>query len=240
MPLKEDISIIIQIGKVSLPKLLWWKSYDVCTYIDDFRPRYSLVLRGWENSKLLEEVIDSFERNGILDVKISGNSLDFIRNYKKLNYVKDLQINQLNPENKSEKDIIDYANFWKLLFTKNIYDLRIESTITDDWFIDLLLNYLRADNNSGSQLKINDLEINLENGTDPKQFLKALEHNYMIKTVKLITPKHVKVDSSTERLAEKFRNKRIATEIGLNCDNKRFRISQKKNSLKYFILMQYS
>ena len=67
----------------------------------------------------------------------------------------------------------------------------------------------------------------MQNIKDVERILEALKENYIIKTIRLDTLR--KVESLTVSLAEDFRQKRVATEIGINWDNKRFRICDKKN-----------
>ena len=72
-----------------------------------------------------------------------------------------------------------------------------------------------------------DLELKLQNTKDVERILQALKENYIIKTVRLNTLN--KVEPSTLNLAKEFRNKRISTEISINCNDRRFRICEKKN-----------
>ena len=110
-------------------------------------------------------------------------------------------------------------------FQNNIIDLRVDIIIEFDWFTDLIVDFWsKNQENFGS--KLIDLELILQNTKDVERILIALKDNYMIKTIRLNTMN--KVEESTVRTAQEFRQKRVSTEIGINWSDRRFRICDKK------------
>ena len=93
----------------------------------------------------------------------------------------------------------------------------------------MLLDFCSTENDISPGRNINDLELNLSNHDDPLKFFKALENNYMIKTLKLFTLEPLGKPDKTISVADKFRSKRICTEIMLNLKSDRFKCAKDKN-----------
>ena len=92
----------------------------------------------------------------------------------------------------------------------------------------MLINIWSTENENSLGRNINDLELNLRDSEDVLRFFKALDQNYMIKTLRLHTSKSLGYNKKIEEVADQFRDKRIATEIWLNSGIKRFRDSKNK------------
>ena len=82
--------------------------------------------------------------------------------------------------------------------------------------------------------KLRDLELAVKTAKDTKMLLEALEDNFMIKTVRLVTAKaSQKTDEATDQLIENFQNSRVGTEIRVNSNNPKFK-KTKTSSIEVF------
>ena len=82
--------------------------------------------------------------------------------------------------------------------------------------------------------KLRDLELAVITAKDTKMLLEALEVNFMIKTVRLVTAKaNQKTDEATDQLIENFQNSRVGTEIRVNSNNPKFK-KAKTSSIEVF------
>ena len=86
----------------------------------------------------------------------------------------------------------------------------------------MLLEFCSTEIEKSPGRNINDLELNLQKSEDALRFFKALEKNYMIKTLKLYTSKSLGYNKKIEEVVDNYRRKRIATEICLNSGIQRF------------------
>ena len=121
-----------------------------------------------------------------------------------------------------------FKRIWTNILSWNIYDLRIEPSLGNDWLFEMILNYCSSEDNNSYGRCIHDLELNLENTEDVFKLFKALDNNYMIKTLKLFTESPIKKSKEIEKVASRFRDNRISTEISLNLKNKKFRDQHNK------------
>ena len=112
--------------------------------------------------------------------------------------------------------------------------MRIEAFIEENWLLDMILDFCSTQNDSSHGQSINDLELNLSNQDDPIKFFKALDKNYMIKTLKLNTSKSLSKPEKTLLVANNFRRQRICTEITLNTKWGKFKCADNKNFEVYY------
>ena len=124
--------------------------------------------------------------------------------------------------------INSFQGIWEGILSKNVYDLSAKWTIDADWLIDMLLEFCSTEEENSRGRNINHLELNLQNSDDVLKFFKALNKNYMIKTLRLYWPESLGNNKEIEEVADEFRRVRIATEVSLNSEIKRFRDPKSK------------
>ena len=170
----------------------------------------------------LEKFIDSLDERVRIEVNLIPNIRAINGIFTSFSYILTYQ-KKIN--NKVEYKHGLLKQIWKKLLSKNIYSIRVDEIIKEEWLVDLLVEFWSSESFSLAN-KLNDIELKLNNTKDVKRILEALQNNFMIKTVRLKTDE--RVDLEIEKLAEEFRSKRVGTEIGLNCKNKRFRTCEDK------------
>ena len=124
--------------------------------------------------------------------------------------------------------INSFQGIWKGIISKNVYDLSAKWTIDADWLIDMLLEFWSTEEENSRGRNINHLELNLQNCNDVLKFFKALNKNYMIKTLRLYWSESIDTNKEIEEVAYEFRRVRIATEVSLNSEIKRFKDPKSK------------
>lgn len=116
--------------------------------------------------------------------------------------------------------------FIETLFELNLIELRIDPLLSNESLTKMLASQLEKYD------KLRDLELNLQSEEQVLIIFKSIQHNYMIKTVRIHSRKEVSDDII--QLADEFRSKRIAVEIWLNTKHKRYKASTKKNCETFY------
>lgn len=102
-----------------------------------------------------------------------------------------------------------------------ILELRIHFTLSDsNPHLDDIELFLKTNK------RLRDLELNLQSNETVVRFLKAVEKNYMIKTIRLMSPNPITKEIA--EIARSIRDKRVGVEIALNSKSKEFKSLKKK------------
>ena len=146
---------------------------------------------------------------------------------------KDL-IENVSPNSIFTVSFSDEYNFDKMmkpeilssLFNLNILEFKYERLISNKKLLKALIEGIE------SNTKIRDLELVLPNNNSVFNVLKALEHNYMICTVRVFS-KH-QISNEMLKYMKLFRAQRVGVEISLNTPRKLFRSIEDKSTEMYY------
>ena len=211
----NEVLFIIPIKDFLLPKYFNVDCYDLQTWIDNHRLKHHLTIKKFTSLKELEQTVNNLSKKWLLWVTIK-DTVD-------LNFPKE-QVSIFNStEDNHESNLERMKRIWISLLSRNIYDLRIEPVLEDNWLLDMVLEFWSTENEKSPGRNINDLDLNLSNHEGPRKFLRALDKNYTIKTCRLFTKVSLGRCKKFGEEVEEFRNKRVATEIVLNSGIQRFR-----------------
>ena len=112
------------------------------------------------------------------------------------------------------------------LFSLNILEFKYEKCINNKKLLDALIKGIE------SNTKIRDLELVVPNNSYVFSILKALQNNFMIKTIRVMS-KH-QISNEMLQYMKKFRAQRIGVEIALNTQKKLFRAVEDKSTEMYY------